>query len=270
MRVILRAVRNGLRVTRTRRFGPGENGEHHDQHLVAAWETAAIGGVAELQPPTVGGGFSVARLAMLLEQPVLAGNNPPDKPVWHCSIHNHRDDPLLPDQQWAQIAVAFADGVGLAPAGDRASVRWVAVRRADDRASAPDDRIATFVGMPLRDQPAQEPFESRDLELGAALGAWSEAQTLFQLELLGPLDAPGMDPTWLLRVVGHVLQAELVLFYGPHVDVSAFRSTRPEDGLYVGGETDITPSRLTEMLDELAAVEEGDAMPNWLRPAPDY
>lgn len=58
--------------------------------------------------------------------------------------------------------------------------------------------------------------------------------------------------------------------YGPHVDVSAFRFTRPEDGLYVGGETDIMPSRLTEMLDELASVEEGDAMPNWLRPASDY
>ncbi|WP_213454913.1 relaxase/mobilization nuclease domain-containing protein [Rhizomonospora bruguierae] len=113
-------------------FGPGENGEHHDPRLVAGWETAAIGEVAELQPPRTGGGFSLAGLAGLLEQPVLAGNNPPDRPVWHCSVHNHGDDPLSPDERWAQIAVAFVEGVGLAPAGDRASVRWVAVRHGDD------------------------------------------------------------------------------------------------------------------------------------------
>lgn len=113
-------------------FGPGENGEHHDQRLIAAWETAAIGGVAELQPPRTGDGLSLARLAGLLEQPVLAGNNPPDRPIWHRSVHNHGDDPLLPDEQWVQIAVAFIEGVGLAPAGDRASARWVAVRHGDD------------------------------------------------------------------------------------------------------------------------------------------
>jgi hypothetical protein len=123
--------------------------------------------------------------------------------------------------------------------------------------------------MPLRDQPAHEPFESRDLELGAALRAWAEAHSRsFELQLHGPLDAPGMDPTWLLRISGDVLEVELVLFYGPHVDVSAFRSTRPQDDLHVGGENGITPSRLTEMLDELAAVEKGAPMPLWLRSAP--
>jgi hypothetical protein len=50
-------------------FGPGDDGEHHDQRLVGVWETAAIGGVAELQPLTGGGTFSVGRLAELLEQP---------------------------------------------------------------------------------------------------------------------------------------------------------------------------------------------------------
>jgi hypothetical protein len=112
-------------------FGPGDDGEHHDQRLVGVWETAAIGGVAELQPPTGGGTLSVGRLAELLEQPVLAGNNPPDKPIWHCSIHNHPDDPRLSDQQWGQIATAFVEGTGLAPAGDRGSVRWAAVRHGD-------------------------------------------------------------------------------------------------------------------------------------------
>ncbi|MEQ4305526.1 hypothetical protein ABNF97_29785 [Plantactinospora sp. B6F1] len=161
-------------------FGLGENGEHHDQRLVAVWETAAIGGVAELQPPTAGGSFSVARLATLLEQPVLAGNNPPDKPAWHCSIHNHRDDPLLPDQQWAQIAVVFADGVGLAPAGDRASVRWVAVRHADDHVHL----VATLVRQdgptvwPRNDYRRCQPV-ARELEglLGLRTGKPSSIET---------------------------------------------------------------------------------------------
>ncbi|AGL19699.1 hypothetical protein [Actinoplanes sp. N902-109] len=77
-----------------------------------------------------------------------------------------------------------------------------------------------------------------------------------------------MDPTWLLRISGDALEAELFLFYGPYVDVSALRSTRPQDDLYVGGENDITPSRLTEMLDELAAVQNGAPMPTWLLPTP--
>jgi hypothetical protein len=37
----------------------------------------------------------VTGLVELLEQPAAAGVNPPDKPVWHCSLHNHAEDPLL-------------------------------------------------------------------------------------------------------------------------------------------------------------------------------
>lgn len=122
-------------------FGPGDDGEHHNQRLVGIWEAAAIGGAAVLQPPSDGGTFFVGRLARLLEQPVLAGNNPPPKSVWHCSIHNHPDDPLLPDQQWGDIAAAFVEGTGLAPAGDRGAVRWAAVRHADDHAHL----VATLV-----------------------------------------------------------------------------------------------------------------------------
>src|SRR5688572_27286500 len=51
--------------------------------------------------------------------------------------------------------------------------------------------------------PADEPYESQDLELGAALRSWVEAQQgSLDLILKGPLDTPGMDPTWILRPVG--------------------------------------------------------------------
>jgi hypothetical protein len=114
-------------------FGPGDNGEHHDQRLVAAWAVATVDGLADLEPARVrGGGLSLARLASLLEQPVVAGISPPRRPVWHCSVHNHPLDRALSDRQWAQIAVEFVAATGLAPAGDLDAVRWVAVRHAGD------------------------------------------------------------------------------------------------------------------------------------------
>jgi hypothetical protein len=94
--------------------------------LVAAW--AFAGELDELQPvPGVGTG----RLRRLLEQPVAAGWSAPAQPVWHCSVHNHPDDPVLPDAWWAQAAVEMMAAVGLAPSGDVDAVRWVAVRRGD-------------------------------------------------------------------------------------------------------------------------------------------
>lgn len=81
-------------------FGAGERGEHRDPRVVAAWALATMGDVAELQPATTASGRrSLARLVELLEQPVAAGICPPAKP--HCSLHNHAEDPLLSDRQWA-------------------------------------------------------------------------------------------------------------------------------------------------------------------------
>lgn len=114
-------------------FGPGDDGEHHGHRLVAAWAGSAVGGLASLQPARQpGGGFSVLRLATLLDQPVLAGVRPPYRPVWHCGLHLHPADPLLSDGQWVQIATEFVDALELAPAGDADAVRWVAVRHGDD------------------------------------------------------------------------------------------------------------------------------------------
>lgn len=114
-------------------FGPGEYGDHRDPRVVAAWAFATSGGVDELQPATVSGGRrSLRRLVGLLEQPVAAGVHPPARPVWHCSLHNHADDPLLTDQQWAQIASEFMVGVGLAAHGDLDAVRWLGIRHGDD------------------------------------------------------------------------------------------------------------------------------------------
>jgi hypothetical protein len=117
------------------------------------------------------------------------------------------------------------------------------------------------------DQRANEPYESRDLALGHVLRSWTDANaTSLSLELEGPLDAPGMDPSWILRMSGLSLKAEVHLFFGPHVDISAFLTQRPEDGMFVGGEDGITGQRLVEMVDGLERMNRGDVIPTWRRP----
>jgi len=120
--------------------------------------------------------------------------------------------------------------------------------------------------MPPRCTPADEPYESLDLELGRALQSWTDGHsTSLGLEIDGPLEAPGMDPTWILRMHGTLIEAEVHLFYGPHVDVSVFLIQLAEDGMLVGGEGHLTPERLEEILNGLDRMNRGDAVPGWLR-----
>jgi hypothetical protein len=124
--------------------------------------------------------------------------------------------------------------------------------------------------MPLRKQPADEPYESRDLELGRALRSWTDAYVgLLDITLQGPLDAPGMDPTWILRMSGPLLEAEVFLFYGPHVDISAVLTERSNGGMFVGGEDGITEQRLVAMVDGLDEMNRGGVLAAWLRPLSD-
>jgi hypothetical protein len=99
---------------------------------IAAWAYATTGNLANLQPPlSPNGRSSVRRLAELLEQPARICWKLPALPVWHCSIHNHPDDPILTDQQWEHVATEIAAAIGLAPHGDLSAVRWVGIRHAD-------------------------------------------------------------------------------------------------------------------------------------------
>jgi hypothetical protein len=58
--------------------------------------------------------------------------------------------------------------------------------------------------------------------------SWAEASVGVQVELLGPLDAPGMDPTWVLQFRSGQLEANVCLFRGPYLDVSAHRPSAPQ------------------------------------------
>ena len=118
--------------------------------------------------------------------------------------------------------------------------------------------------------PNSEPYESRDLELGAVLRAWVDAHTdSWELSLDGPLEALGMDPTWVLRLRSRGLEADILLFYGPVLDVSAFRPKNIDGGALVGGASDLAPGLLLDMLGDLGEAANGGGLPNWLRSTAD-
>ncbi len=111
-------------------YGPGRHNEHTDPHIVAGWRHPA-----ELEPALRPDGSRDFRmLTGLLNQPHAAlGRRGYDRPVWHCSVRAAPEDPVLSDDQWAQIAHDVMHRTGLSRSGeDDDAVRWVAVRHAGD------------------------------------------------------------------------------------------------------------------------------------------
>ncbi|MES9558041.1 MULTISPECIES: relaxase/mobilization nuclease domain-containing protein [unclassified Streptomyces] len=108
-------------------YGPGTHEEHTDPHLVAAWD-------GFVPDPGRDPQATLKQLQQLLDQPVdaLAASRRPAKHVWHLSVRAAPEDPVLTDEQWAQIARRMVAATGIAPADDDAGCRWAAVRHADD------------------------------------------------------------------------------------------------------------------------------------------
>ncbi len=111
-------------------YGEGRRNEHTDIHLVASWD----GNPEGLEPEYVEalGRHHVAPLVELLEQPVRAADRAPQKWVYHLVLRNEPGDRRLSDEEWAQVATSAMDAAGIAPYGDPAGCRWVAVRHAED------------------------------------------------------------------------------------------------------------------------------------------
>ncbi len=107
-------------------FGAGKRDEHTDQHVVASWNDYA-------PDPGRNPQHTIAQLAGQLDQPVKAlGDRAPEKTFWHCSVRADPGDRRLEDADWADIARRIVRAVGIAPEGDTAACRWVAVRHAQD------------------------------------------------------------------------------------------------------------------------------------------
>lgn len=113
-------------------YGPGRHNEHHDPHLVAAWDQSDDRDLAALEPAKVGeAAFDVRPLQADLEAPLAYATRPPGQAVWHCPLRLADDDRRLTDEQWRAVAVDLMHRTGIAPRGDEGACRWVAIRHDD-------------------------------------------------------------------------------------------------------------------------------------------
>ncbi|MEV7886941.1 relaxase/mobilization nuclease domain-containing protein [Streptomyces sp. NPDC002817] len=151
-------------------YGLGKAEEHVDPHLVAAWDRLAPdpGRDPGRRDPKA----TKRDLQRLLDQPVMAlpeGARPAEH-VWHLSVRAAPEDPVLTDEQWADIARRMVAATGIAPEGDDDACRWAAVRHADDHIHI----IATVVRQDgrrarIRHDGARSQAEARKIEVDYGL-----------------------------------------------------------------------------------------------------
>jgi len=103
-------------------FGPGRAEEHTNQRIVAAWDEVWRG----ITHPD---GVQRALLSAEVDAPVkrMPEVAKPAEHVYHVSISNHGQDRNLSDDEWATVAQAVADKLGLSGTDTRAGARWFAV-----------------------------------------------------------------------------------------------------------------------------------------------
>ena len=96
-------------------------------------------------------------------------------------------------------------------------------------------------------------YEAAVRELGAVLTDWVvDHQGHFEtLELHGPWPETGMDPTWLLHLTSSCLDAEVIVFRGPFVEVASFDPSDADSGPRLEGFEGLTPQALRAILDDL-------------------
>ncbi|WP_406186197.1 relaxase/mobilization nuclease domain-containing protein [Streptomyces sp. NBC_01006] len=108
-------------------YGPGTHEEHTDPHLVASWDNNA-------PDPGRDPLATHKQLQRLLDQPLhnIDEADRPAKHVWHLSVRNAPEDPILTDKQWGDIARRMVAAAGIDDPDTEAGCRWAAVRHADD------------------------------------------------------------------------------------------------------------------------------------------
>lgn len=111
-------------------YGEGRRNEHSEPHLIASWDADPAG-----LEPGLGDGLDrpdVGPLVRALAQPVKACERASEQWVYHLVLRNDEADRRLSDDEWAEVCRAAMDRTGIAPAGDPAGCRWVAVRHAEE------------------------------------------------------------------------------------------------------------------------------------------
>ncbi|MEU6848447.1 mobilization protein [Actinacidiphila alni] len=115
-------------------YGPGRRDEHTDPHIVTAF---AMPGIPDPgRAPLDQHHALLSELADYLDQPVRVREQRTGKKVpqhvWHCPVRTAPGDRYLTDEEWAEVARRIVHATGIAPDGDDAACRWIAVRHAED------------------------------------------------------------------------------------------------------------------------------------------
>jgi hypothetical protein len=111
-------------------FGPGRRDEHHDAHIVAAWDMA--GAPDPGRDPNATITQLAGRLDLHARLRAKETGTMPAKHVWHCPVRTAPGDRYLTDAEWAEVARRIVAATGIAPEGDDLACRWIAVRHAED------------------------------------------------------------------------------------------------------------------------------------------
>ncbi|MEH0971727.1 hypothetical protein V6U77_11400 [Micromonospora sp. CPCC 205546] len=101
----------------------------------------------------------------------------------------------------------------------------------------------------------EDEYDIIDVQLGQAIRSWADGFRTpgVALEVHGPLEAPGMDPTWIVRFTMPWREAELVLFRGPYAEVMWFDPRDAQPGAHVEGHYHLTPESIIALLETLAS-----------------
>ncbi|OLL70270.1 hypothetical protein Ae168Ps1_6139c [Pseudonocardia sp. Ae168_Ps1] len=168
-------------------MGPGRFNEHTGQRVVASWDGApethqlaqAADGSFDVRYLVDGISAAAVAAGVGLREPVVEqGKRVPQGPVWHCSLRNSPEDPVLTDEQWARVVEDLLDRTGIARRGDPDGCRWVAIRHADDHVHVAAVLVRQESGKrvhPYRDfVRARETCQAAEAELGLAATAGAD------------------------------------------------------------------------------------------------
>ncbi|MET8623728.1 hypothetical protein ABZW30_08225 [Kitasatospora sp. NPDC004669] len=138
----------------------------HRPHAIAAWRPGV-----DLPAP---GSADMDRLVDELNEPLIqfaadTGSRPGrSRQVWQCALRTHPDSAPLSDQAWANAARRVLAAAGIAPPGDEAACRWIALRI--------DDHEARIVA-PLMRQDGRTPRTHQDISRVTAVCQLIELET---------------------------------------------------------------------------------------------
>ncbi len=145
-------------------YKTGRGHDHTDPHLVAAWD-ALVPDPGRTDHPQQ----TLAQLVQALDLRVKqAGDRAPKGHVWHCAIRAAPEDPILTDEQWAEVARRIVHATGIAPAADPDGCRWIAARHAPDHIHI----VATKMRGDLRRPRHWNDYHRADTELAKIETEW--------------------------------------------------------------------------------------------------